>query len=109
MDRRLWGAAAVVVGLFAAAWIYMDVQERNWQYTSQKINRSIQETDNLAQEVQPETPMQRAQRRANAVAERMRALPAEQNRRTDSLKKVIAQDNLLGNESASRSDLHSSR
>lgn len=98
MDRRLWGLAAVVAGLFAAAWIYMDLQERHWAKTTDSIRSQIDEVDSLTKPVRPDTPAEQVRRRSQSVAQRMRTLPVEQRARTDSLKRVIEQDNLLGGE-----------
>lgn len=99
MDRRLWGVAAVVAGLFAAAWIYMDLQKREWERTEQNIHDVIATTDSLVHPQKKDTPVQRERERVKNVVEEMRMLAGEQTQRTDSVKKVIEEEHLLDSES----------
>ena len=96
MSRRFWGVAVMVAGLFAAAWIYMDLQKRHWEKTSDRIRTQFDEVDSLTQPVRPDTPVEQARKRSQSVAQRMRIISGEQTQRTDTVQRIIKDENLLG-------------
>jgi hypothetical protein len=98
MDRKLWGFAVVVAGLFAAAWIYMDLQKRQWEQTDSNIKTMIAETDSLAHPGRKDTPVERERRRTTHIVDELSALAGEQTQRTDTVKKVISEEHLLDSE-----------
>jgi len=98
MDRKLWGFAAVVAGLFAAAWIYMDLQKRHWERTHDDITTMIAETDSLAHPGRKDTPNEREGRRNGYIVDEVRQLAGDLTQRTDTLKKVISEEHLLDSE-----------
>jgi hypothetical protein len=102
MDRKLWGVAVIVAGLFAAAWIYIDLQKRHWEKTGDRIRTQVDEVDSLTQPIRPDTPIEQARQRSQSVAQRMRTLSGEQTRRTDSVQRIIKEENLLGDEPPSK-------
>jgi hypothetical protein len=95
MDRKLWGVGVMVIGLFVAAWIVMDLEKRHWQHTEKNIHTMIAETDSLAHPGRKATPLERERRRSGYIVDEVRQLSGDLTQRTDTLKKVISEEHLL--------------
>ena len=97
MDRKFWGSAVLVIGLLVAAWIYLDLQKHAWERTDSQVTSVIEQVDSMT----GKTPSS-GEKRGMSLTQRLHGISEMQQRPTDSLKRIIEQDNLLGSEPSSK-------
>ena len=97
MDRRFWGVTFVILSLLVAAWIYMDLQTEQLQRDYEHTRSVVDIVDSIAYQGQPDSSLRREKRSGRTLSQQLRGGINELHRRpTDSLQRIIAEDDLLG-------------
>jgi len=102
MDRRFWGVSFVVLSLLVAAWIYMDLQTEQLQRDIKHTRSVVDIVDSIAYQGQPDSSHVREKRSGRTLSEQLHGITEMQQRPTDSLQRIIAEENLLNSGSSSK-------
>jgi hypothetical protein len=96
MDRKFWGSAVLVIGLLIAAWIYLSLEKYAANRTQSDVKSVVEQVDSLTN-YRP-APGEHGL----SLTERMHGIKDIQERPSDSLKKIIEEENLLGSENTAK-------
>lgn len=95
MDRRFWGVAAMAISLLLAGMICMRLQQSAWEHTDKNVRSVVDIVDSIAKPSKKESPLQLERQRVKSLSEQLHGISEMQQRPTDSLQQIIAEENLL--------------